>query len=193
MARPSIMRSTFSGTTLGCPSNTRRAAPVSRSTTINAAFARACRVHNEDRVAPAIDRKIIDEGVLGGDRGGQIDDAVQFVGLRIPAYKFRRDAAAHPIVEHPDDSIDVGADAQNRIQRQAGMALPIVQLLVRKRSQRTIALALYDRVIGLVELVLAHYDSAASGDCHVSWSLRQSRDDFIIGSCLGGSMTGESE
>ena len=46
--------------------------------------------------------------------------------------------------------------AQNRIQRQAGMALPIVQLLVRKRSQRTIALALYDRVIGLVELVLAH-------------------------------------
>ena len=73
------------------------------------------------------------------------------------------------------------------------MALPIVQLLVRKRSQGTIALALYDRVIWLVELVLAHYDSAASGDCHVSWSLRQSRDDFIIGSCLGASMTGESE
>ena len=118
---------------------------------------------------------------------------MQFVGLRIPAYKFRRDAAAHPIVEHPDDSIDVGADAQNRIQRQAGMALPIVQLLVRKRSQRTIALALYDRVIGLVELVLAHYDSAASGDCHVSWSLRQSRDDFVIRFCLGERMNYECE
>ena len=152
-----------------------------------------CRINNEDPIVQAIDGKIIDEGVLGGNRGGQIDDAVQFVGFRIPAYKFWCDATAHPIVEHPDDSIDVGADAQNRIQRQAGMALPIIQLLVGKRSQKTIALALDDRVIGLVELVLAHYNSTASGDRHVSWSLRQSRDDFIIGSCLGGSVTGESE
>ena len=92
----------------------------------------ACRIDNEDAVVPAIHSKIIDESVLGSDRDGQIDDAVQLVGLRIPADKFRRDAAAHPIVEHPDDSIDVGADAQNRIQRQVGMALPIVQFFVRK-------------------------------------------------------------
>jgi hypothetical protein len=171
------MRSTFSGITLGCPSKHSPGGARLQIHHDKRCIRAACRINNEDPIVPAIDRKIIDEGVLGGDRGGQIDDAVQLVGLRIPAYKFRRDTAAHPIVEHPDDSIDVGADAQNRIQGQIGMALPIVQLLVRKRSRRTIALALYDRVIGLVELVLAHYDSAASGDCHVSWSLRQSRED----------------
>ena len=57
---------------------------------------------------------------------------MQLVGFRIPADKFRRDAAAHPIVEHPDDFINVGADAQNRIQRQVRMALSIVQFFVRK-------------------------------------------------------------
>ena len=62
-----------------------------------------------------------------------------------------------------------------------------------KGVQGTIALALYDRVIGLVELMLAHDDSAASSDGDVSGSLRQSRDDLVVGRCLGGCMTCDRE
>ena len=137
------MRSTFSGITLGCPSKHSPGGARLQIHHDKRCIRAACRVNNEDPIVPAIDRKIIDEVVLGGDRGGQIDDAVQLVGLRIPAYKLRRDAAAHPIVEHPDDSIDVGADAQNRIQGHTGERTSknyaFVDAVARKNVEITIA------------------------------------------------------
>jgi len=76
------------------------------------------------------------------------------------------------IVEHPDNSIDIGADPQNESSVRSD-ALPIIQLLVRKESG-TIAWRSTTSNRAR-KLVLAHYDSAASGDCHFP-GLGQSRD-----------------
>ncbi len=69
------------------------------------------------------------------------------------------------------------------------MVLPLVQFLAGKRRERAVGLAFHDRGVRLVELMLAHDDPATSRHGDVSWGLRKSRDNFVIGRGLGRSMT----
>src|SRR3984893_6529333 len=169
MGRPSIMRSTFSGTTLGCPSNTLRATPVSRSTTINAAFA-----------PPAGMRSGVTSKLVGWDtKAAKLHRVIYLLAPIAPMDAFVNDFTVDsrhnrifivdPIVEHPDDSIDVGADGPepNPASGRNGFADRSAPCSEKEsENHRPGALRPSNRA-----LVRAHYESAASGDCHVSWSL----------------------
>jgi len=63
------------------------------------------------------------------------------LNVHVPTHKFRRDAAAHSIIDHPNDPVGVGADAQNRVQLQVRKARPFVQLFVGQWRKRIIVVA----------------------------------------------------
>jgi hypothetical protein len=56
---------------------------------------------NENMLVSGIDRKIIDKGIFGRDGGRQFDNLMQFIRLNIPTNQLRRNAATHPVIQHP--------------------------------------------------------------------------------------------
>lgn len=127
----------------------------------------ARRVGDIEGIVRLVDRQVIDETVRGRDRWRQVDHAAQAVAARVPGDEFRRDAAAHAVVEHPHHATAVALDTEHGVERDASVRAAGPGL-VRERHERAVPTKLHDPPGWLVELVQAHDDPALGGDRDVA-------------------------